>query len=258
MKIRFSLQAKRLDAEEQERDAKGRFGSGGGGTSKSVSDFSDSEKEAIQSVVDGTAESINEESWSPPPPPGMSTEELEEESDFIFANASEDQLEAFGTYTENSTIVNNLLRGKNVGSEAEIEAARKQVDAIDDVFADANLSDGVVAYRGMSLSSLEQQGVSLTPGTTFSDPAYLSTSAEEAVADRLFGSGGDDSALMEIAVPAGARALYLENISQIPGESELLLDRGQSIRIISVSEETVTRGSKSITRKRIRAELVRE
>jgi hypothetical protein len=227
-------------------------------------DYSDEEKAAIKSIVAGTAGSVNEETWSPPPPPGMSQAKLEAESEAILAEAEGSQLEALEEYTGDSTMINSHLRGRDLTEalgytpdDDEMDELRGQIDALDDLFEETSLSEPVIVYRGTSLRSLERQGVSLTPGTVFEDPAYMSTSTDQSVIES-FAEGSENVALMEIAVPKGTQGIYVESITENPDEFELLLNRGHSLRIISVIEEPSGKSlyGKPQMRRRIKAEVV--
>jgi hypothetical protein len=102
-----------------------------------------------------------------------------------------------------------------------IEAAA--IRDLDSAIAKQTLSDDVVAYRGLG------KNIVLNVGDTFVDPAYLSTSLARTGAERFVTT---DGALLELHVPSGTDAIYL-NAGRVEAgkEVELLLPRGMSWRV---------------------------
>jgi hypothetical protein len=78
-------------------------------------------------------------------------------------------------------------------------------------------------------------------GMTYRDNAYVSTTAAESVANQFnnYGAG----VKMNILVPRGKRALGIEQSasSRLSHEKELLLDRGQTFRIVGDRNENGSR-----------------
>jgi hypothetical protein len=111
----------------------------------------------------------------------------------------------------------------------EVTALRADLDA---AFAD----DSAVVTRPFRVTR-GSQGVAaflpetLVPGTVIRDPGYLSTTTDPEVADRFILFGGDDAALFDITVPAGARALQVTGREAGDAEREALLPRGTELRV---------------------------
>lgn len=120
-------------------------------------------------------------------------------------------------------IVNGYLRGNENYSEEAAKDIAQKVRNIDDVFDQTPpLDKPIRVYRGVSPSVINK----LHPGDEFRDDGFVSTSI------------GSDSAFpgaeVEIRLPAGTRALYLDTISMHTGEQELLIDRSYKYKVLEV------------------------
>ncbi len=78
----------------------------------------------------------------------------------------------------------------------------------------------------------------LTPGATFTDQAYTSTSFDQANPERF--AGGDDGAIMRISAPEGQTGLAASSLSEFPEEHEFILPRNTQYSITSVSVDPDT------------------
>lgn len=125
--------------------------------------------------------------------------------------------------------INRALRG-------EIRMSRRLRETIRDV--DRALRDNrlPVETRVTRVVGIDAFGLSNTAempqlnGTLFRDSAFLSTTLGAAPNVPLRG----DSVLMDIRVPAGTPAAFLESVTKYPNQFELLLARGLDIWIDSV------------------------
>lgn len=98
-------------------------------------------------------------------------------------------------------------------------------------------------YRGLDQPWEEIFGEAPQVGAVIEDKGYMSTSTNRDVAERFSSSEGEqgviEGAVLEISVPAGVRAM---DMGSVPGayledeESELVLARGQKMRITEVSQ----------------------
>lgn len=95
------------------------------------------------------------------------------------------------------------------------------VSSIDNVFDKSpRLPKAYKAFRGVDPIALS----GLQPGDEFVDDGFVSTSVDS---HKAF-----SGTKLEIRVPKGARALYVEEVSNLGHERELLLDRSSKFRIL--------------------------
>lgn len=101
----------------------------------------------------------------------------------------------------------------------------------------------IKVYRGLDRPWEDIFGAAPQVGGVIEDKGYMSTSTNPDVAESFSSSEGAEGvvegAVLEISVPAGVRAMHMNSV---PGanledeESELLLARGQKMRITEVSQ----------------------
>jgi hypothetical protein len=140
--------------------------------------------------------------------------------------------------------INTELRGVNpVRDQWALDNATGNLDTL---MQRSRLKSNVEVHRGMLLDTPASQAVldRWQPGATFSDPAYLSTTFDPAVA-RGFGAGvspapGVRSVDVRIRVPAGTPGIYMPSarpLSGVKNEYELLLGRNLNYRVVSRTDE---------------------
>lgn len=137
--------------------------------------------------------------------------------------------------------INKTLRGLGEPLERWRERVENAVSDIDRVFNNlppleraVQVTRGVVAADALFGDNAE--------GAVVTDAGYMSTTFDPDISDRFMsrddmGSG----ALVIITVPAGAKAALLLDDGEPTGESEVLLPRGTSIRIVSDQPENGVR-----------------
>lgn len=89
------------------------------------------------------------------------------------------------------------------------------------------LDKDVYVYRGIS-KSLQSMGV--VENSEFIDKAFVSTSL-----NNKLDTFNDMNTFMRIKIPAGTRALFVESISKVKGEQELLLGPGSKFKINTIA-----------------------
>lgn len=100
---------------------------------------------------------------------------------------------------------------------------------LDDAIGKSEVSKDVQVFRGASLP--DHVLSSLTPGSTFTDKGYVSTSLDHSVASNFSGKG----AVFSIHVPKGSNGIFASHYTD-NDEKELLLPRGSKFRIDSVTK----------------------
>ena len=162
---------------------------------------------------------------------------------------SEDEGEAIAEYTGNSyDLVNNYLRGR--AAKMEFEKARPQFATPDDpklvkmaqdvksALSKASLPEPAVVFRGTvnpDIVKRFKEGT-LVNGSVKTDQFY-STSVNPKVGDDFLkaeeegGAAKPDRILWNIKVPKGAKASYVDPISDHQGEHEVLMNEGSELQI---------------------------
>lgn len=133
-------------------------------------------------------------------------------------------------------IINSLLRR---GSNALVPARTiGDIEALDKMMEQNKLKETTVLYRGIVLSKMPKgfdKDQFMAVGSTFSDPAFLSTSRSFVQADNF--ASGEDGAVLRLIVPKGVGAINMQPVSKYPHEKEILLDRNLKWENIGVIEQ---------------------
>lgn len=145
-------------------------------------------------------------------------------------------------YTENYSIgenynfevLNNLLRGKEVADDVNIDVANSKITVISDALEKAQLVEDMTLYRGCSKKTLGEYK-DLSPeeliGKTIVEPGFLSTTSDVSVTENF-----TKDLVMTINAKKGAHGLSLKNISHYVQEEEILFNKNQSM-VITAAEE---------------------
>lgn len=134
-------------------------------------------------------------------------------------NLTDDQVAALRYYTGSGySRLNAWLRGTG-SADPNFEQVRDNLDA---ALAAARSPEGIVGYRGMSLSAVGLSRHTLQPGMVIPDEGYTSTS--------LSRSGSFSGDKFEVRIPKGLSGVFVNAAksrggSQHPSELEFLLGR---------------------------------
>lgn len=178
-------------------------------------------------------------------------EELEDQQAEYVDSLDDDQRHAIGVYTSAGYFqTNQALRGAPPPplDRYAREAALARGAKIDAVIRDAPpLGQELQVYRGVSVTALgvdSAAGVDSLVGGTFRDDGIVSTSLSRRVSSSFATVGNKsqtDQVMLEVLVPSGAKALYVESLSSSPGEYELLLPTGSVFKIGAVRRDPATK-----------------
>lgn len=149
------------------------------------------------------------------------------------ASLSAKQKEAVRSYTGSSySDINATLRGLTDGFISEDN--KNYAIQIHRALEECKIPCECIVYRGMksvALGSLQNLSDQELVGKVYTDNGFLSTSLSS---EDSFGG----NIQLEIEVPKGAKGAYVGYISQQGhAESEVLFDRGQYMRILSVERD---------------------
>lgn len=199
--------------------------SGGGSKvelDEDVEDMANSDPEMYAGIVDGVL--------------------TDEQGDYI-ESLDGDTQQAIGDYTSSGyNPTNKVLRGAPpppIENQEVAARALRRGERVDAAIRNAPpLEGGVIVYRGTNVKALGVEKVEDVDGLiggTFTDSGIISTSLNQEVSGKFaFESGmGKQGVLIEMRVPAGSKALYVEPITEMSGENELLLPRGTTFTIVS-------------------------
>lgn len=149
--------------------------------------------------------------------------------DEAYANISSyPEAESIQAYTADwyFDINDNLRKGRK--SDAETQ---KMINDLDTALEKSSrMPSDALSYRGVD-------GLNLRIGQTVTDKAFVSTSLNKSKAAEFTTSG----TMLEIKVPKGSKAMYLNSLSDYKDEKELLLGRGSSFKITGSRTETISR-----------------
>ena len=118
-------------------------------------------------------------------------------------------------------IINGALRGDRAMTAGTQEA----VAHIDAAMAKNKLPEAVQVKRGTGSSAFGMPLDDIQPGMTFNEPGYMSTGTVKGFAEK--------QVQLTINVPAGTPGFYMEPLTKVKGEGELLLGRGLDYTIRS-------------------------
>lgn len=124
-------------------------------------------------------------------------------------------------------VQNVLRRTPAAGAFDDVERrfAAEIIDTLDDIFVlTPGPATAITVFRGV-----RDRRAPLDP-----DPSFVSCTIDRRVAEAIAGPGGD---VWELAVPAGAPAVYLPTATQpvTPAEKEVLLARGMGFRVVGMA-----------------------
>lgn len=184
----------------QPRDDEGQWGDGAGSIGIDVDNMTD--RQAIKAIKE--------------------THGKEFADSFGGKSASAAQAAAIDSYTSSDYLeINQSLRS----GEYPSGKARKTVDAMDSMLAEASLSKDMVAHRTVSADLYAQFEANV--GGEFYDSAYTSMTAQKG--EGLTSTKGAQS--MKILMPKGAKALPVGHLSGNQFEQEIIAGRGSRFSI---------------------------
>ena len=168
-------------------------------------------------------------------------------NDVAFSKSEKDALKAYTTAAElkgrpSYSSINKRLRNNPPPPEPTRGAVPELTSAIDK----SELLDTTEVYRGVG-GKVGGRLSSLDVGDEITDHAFMSTSTSRMAAFEFTDSwGGGNAAILEIKAPAGTKAVPMNKYRLgLGNERELLIQRGQKMRVTGRSTRTMrtSRGS---------------
>ena len=157
------------------------------------------------------------------------------------SSLAEEQRGAIDAYTGDSYVeLNDWLRSGMEGKDDWLESL---VADIDSALAEFTLRQDISVLRGTSTGVLKNLGLNVNDavGKTLWDPAYLSSTIAESVADvfanMAVSNSGGQRVLLQFDIPAGkGRGAFVDSISANRGEREFLIRRDAQFEVYSVDK----------------------
>lgn len=143
---------------------------------------------------------------------------------------TEEQIKTFYGYSDSEyDNINGVLRGidKNV---VDRERALRDIKRMSDAIDAEEVMSNIIVKRGVNsreLSKLAESG-QLVSGATYVDKGFPSTTRGD-----FIGVWNRKEHQLTIKVPKGAKALFIEKISELEPEKEVILPAGQSYKVVS-------------------------
>lgn len=132
-------------------------------------------------------------------------------------------------YTAKSAFVNEPLRWQTRGTLYEEDLFFKEVYELDGMMKPA--VEDFVTYRGVPKHIFNKRDRSVKVGDVLEDPAFSSTTLDPNM------THGFGETMVEIRVPKGYPALWMETFTAHSGESEVLLRRGTRFRYLGITTD---------------------
>ena len=143
---------------------------------------------------------------------------------------SDDEKKVIHEYTDFAYLkMNKLLRGIPFpGSEKVVNEARERVEILSNALDKSNTETDFTVFRGADIDYLD--GIDLSDlssliGKEIVDKGFSSTSIEKSTDFKK-------RVQLEIQVPKGSKAAYIENLSANDHEQEVILGKGSKFKII--------------------------
>ena len=150
----------------------------------------------------------------------------------FFRSLSKAEMDAVTRYSGSDyRVINGFLRGKRAGSAA----LQRRIDALDSALSKTVLDQDVTVSRGTTLSAFGRYHPRTFIGKTITEPGYMSTSLKSPT-EFL---GMDHGVRLNIVARRGTRALYMEPVTTVKGEQEILFGRGTVMRVLRVRERKI-------------------
>jgi len=131
---------------------------------------------------------------------------------------------------DDSSEINRHLRGQTTENIGEVYAKVQKLDKAFEVMPRTPEDMKVARFVRGDVAGL------MTPGTTFKDNGFISTTIDPDMSFESF--EGEADWKIHIAVPKGSKAIYVAEKSQYPWEQELLLPRGSQMRVTGKDPKT--------------------
>lgn len=148
------------------------------------------------------------------------------------ANLTAEQTHALAVYKHDEQQryrqINRALRGR----DAWTADARKYAPLVQEALSGHPLTEPLTVYRALPITDLPPWPIE--PGHEIVELAFMSTSLVASVPLTHYGDRRDEPVLLELALPAGTPAGFLDYIRHETRDAEILLPAGAVVRVQSV------------------------
>jgi len=133
---------------------------------------------------------------------------------------------AVSAYLRHPASINDRLRTPGT-FDGDATTADRHIAAMDRVMDQSTLDRPLTLYRGTSTQDIAGLPAGSAVGHEWTDAGYASTSTKRGVAEHSFAGRG--RVLLTVRAPEGTPALQIDGL----GETEVLLGRGQTFRVVA-------------------------
>lgn len=147
----------------------------------------------------------------------------------FFRSLSKDELAAAQDYSgAGFRAINTFLRKGTNGSAA----LRRRIDSLASAVSRTSLDQDLIFHRGTTLSAFDRYHPKTFIGKVITEPGFMSTSvkAPSGFLDINYG------VRLRILAPKGTKAMYMEPVTSVVGEQEVLFAPGTRMRVMKVVE----------------------
>ena len=149
----------------------------------------------------------------------------------FYKSLSKAEMDAVSRYSGSDfRRVNGFLRGKYKGSTA----LNNRIQSLDSAIGRSAVNKDVTVVRGTTLSAFQRYHPKNFIGKEITEPGFMSTSVKP-----LSGFRFDHGVRLNITAPKGTNAIYLEPVTSVKGEQEILFGRGTRMRVDNVVEKKI-------------------
>lgn len=150
----------------------------------------------------------------------------------FYKSLSRFEMDAISRYSGKDYVaINRYLRRRVKNAAARVtKTIEGRIEALNSAIARTPIPRAIRVTRGTTLSAFDGYDPALFIGKTITEPGFLSTSTKQ-----LEGFGGfQGRVIMNITAPKGTPALYMEPVTSVKGEQEILFGAGTRLRIDAV------------------------
>lgn len=172
-------------------------------------------------------------------------------------NFSTEDKKVLNAYSRNDYInINNYLNGNLKATydlpddSPVLKEQMIKVEQMDKLFVGSELTEPLTTYRGINdnimTSNPDLRDALDSPGSEIEFPCFISTSALPYKANNF--AEGYNGRLVELQLPKNTKALFIAQESDLPGEMEVLINRGTKFEVVETKYTDITYPISPITK----------
>jgi len=157
-------------------------------------------------------------------------------SDKLFSKLTNNQKDAIKSYSVDSKDINSYLRTGKIDEESmyDEKEVKNIINNMDSIFKKVELPEATTVYRGINSNVFKNLSDKLVEGSEFKLESFIPTTPDKNMASTF--AKGENSAMLEIRLPKGSKALSIENYTrddQYKSEKEITLNRNMRFSVLN-------------------------